>query len=574
MGTAINDVKITITDGALANVTVPPAGTQACVGCSSSGTVGQELLTSNKNTVIATFGYGPLPEKMCSIIDAGGTALGVKTTTVTPGAVFATPAAITSVTSTGGTPDVFTKAAHGYSIGMVVTGSGFTTDVNANTTFVITAVTTNTFTAGNLAGSGGAGANGTVTPTGVVFTGSGTSVPTITGTPYDDYQPVFKVINGGTIGTAGITFQVSLDLGRTFGPVFALGTATSYAIPQSGITINFGSGTLVANDQISFRTTAPTWNDAGVSAAITALQSGPYQWGAGIHVVGVSAGSDATAFEGYVDTMANAYLYTFVVCDARDYKPADGTEAAWMTSILNDYAGCSCVRVLASGGWYNTRSSIQNQAVGGFPAYRRPGSWAAMRRLVALAQPQTLISRVADGPLGAIVVNPTTDPTDGQIYHDERVNPGLGSSGGNTGRFMSMRTRVGFGTAFFVDEPWMLSPVGSDFSMLPYRMVMDVGASLTHQVLQRFINQNLLLNPNGTIVEADARSIEAVGTATYNVNMTSQGMISSASFVLSRTDNIATTKTVNATGRFVALGYILEIDVSLGYQSPNQLVGS
>src|SRR6185295_10446011 len=76
--------------------------------------------------------------------------------------------------------------------------------------------------------TGTAGSAGSLVTTGVL----GTSAVTIGGTPAptDDLDVVFKVVTGGTIGTAGITYQTSLDGGRTFSPVTALGTATTLTI--------------------------------------------------------------------------------------------------------------------------------------------------------------------------------------------------------------------------------------------------------------------------------------------------------------------------------------------------------
>lgn len=570
----LNDILITITDGALGNVTVPPASTMGLVGCSSKSWVGV-VSTASKQAVINTAGYGPLPELACAIIDAGGSVLIASTPTVTAGAVFKSPATVPNVTAAStASPIVITSTAHGLASGQIVTIAGVVGQTGANGTFQVTVLTANTFSLNGSTSVSAYVSGGTIANTGLSYSGTGTSVPTQTGVPYDDYRFQLKVILGGTIGTGPITFQLSLDQGRTFGPTIALGTASTYTVPQSGLVIAFAAGTLVTGDMITFITTAPLWNDAGVSAAITTIQGSGYNWGAGIYVVGVSAGADATSIEGYLDTLATAYRYSFAWVDARDYKPADATEATWMSSIQSDYSATSCVRVIASGGWYNIPSSIVNQSVGGLPRYRRPGGWALACRSVALNAPQVLLSRVSDGALGKIIVNPSVDPQDGNIYHDERINPGLGSTNNQTGRFASMRTRIGLGTAFYNDEPWTLAPAGSDFNLLPYRQVMDVGATLTHQTLQLLINSSVRLNPNGTIVEKDARKIESIGGNAYAVGMTSVGMISSATFVLSRTDNIATTKTVNATGRFVALGYILEIDVSLGYQSPAQVIGS
>lgn len=574
-----NDVVQTIQDGALGNVLVPPANAQAHVGCSSSGTANQVLATQSKATVISTFGFGPLVEKMCMCIDAGGLAIGCKAPTITNGAVLA-KASASIASSTNANPIVVTTSTpHGLSAGDQTVIAGHLVNTNANGTWPVTPLTATTFSI-PATGNGVGAATGTETPTGGNFIGTGTSAITLTGTPFDDYRLQFKVGVGGTIGITGITFQLSLDQGRTFGPPLNLGTATTYQIPQSGITLNFAAGTLVAQDLYSATTTAPLWNDAGVQAAITALNASSFQWGAGIHVVGKSAGADASTFQGYLDTLAVAFRYTFAFLDTRDTALITGeTESVWIASLNTDYSGVgggsTTARICAGAGYYNTPSSVPNPQVGGLPRYRRPGTWAASCRAVTVA-PWVLLSRVLDGSLSRIAVNPTLDAVDGNVYHDERVNPGLGPSGASTGRFMTMRTRIGssVSAAFFVDEPAMMAPAGSDYTLLPYRQVVDIACTVEHQVLTNYINSGVRVNPNGTIIERDARSIESAGQQALNDNLTNKGAISSGSFTLSRADNLTTTKTLTSTTRLVALGYILEIDNSIGFQSPAQVLGS
>jgi hypothetical protein len=104
---------------------------------------------------------------------------------------------------------------------------------------------------------------------------TGTSVITISASssagPMEETQAGLTVVNGGTIGTAGISFNLSLDGGFT-NQLVQLGTATSYAIPYVNITINFAAGTLVANDVYSWVTTAPIWDGpTGITPARLAL---------------------------------------------------------------------------------------------------------------------------------------------------------------------------------------------------------------------------------------------------------------------------------------------------------------
>lgn len=86
----------------------------------------------------------------------------------------------------------------------------------------------------------------------------------------EEVDGVFTVTTGGTVGTNGIVATLSLDGGRTEKPL-RLGTANSYVIPYVGVTLNFAAGTMLAGSRISFRTSAPMWNAAGLTAARAAL---------------------------------------------------------------------------------------------------------------------------------------------------------------------------------------------------------------------------------------------------------------------------------------------------------------
>lgn len=63
----------------------------------------------------------------------------------------------------------------------------------------------------------------------------GTAIPVAAqgSAPNDDYEVYVEFISGGTVGTDGITYQWSLDGGRTMSPLVALGTDIVIAIPNS-----------------------------------------------------------------------------------------------------------------------------------------------------------------------------------------------------------------------------------------------------------------------------------------------------------------------------------------------------
>lgn len=410
----------------------------------------------------------------------------------------------------------------------------------------------------------------------VTFAGTGTSVITTSGNAVDEFYVVFKVITGGTIAVAGIIFQISIDGGRSFGPAVALGTANSYVIPGTGITLNFGAGTLVANDQATFSSIAPIWNNAGAQACLNSLQASPYAitgWGS-MHIVGICAGADATVYQGYLDTLANGYLFTRTFLAARDASPASkwgGTgesDATWATSIGTDFSAVSARRVCVGAGNYNMPSAFPNSLLGAWRP-RRNLSWAAAARQVQI-KPQQHLGRVSFGSLSQIIVDPSNDPTDGFVYHDERLNPGLDYLINGTGsRFMAARTRTQQGAGFFITNPLSMAPLGSDFYLKPYGDVMDIACNVVHQVGAKIINADIRLNiPAGTIYENDAKSIERTLTAAINDQMTSKNMISGVLVVVDRTNNINTTKVVKVTVTIYARGYVLEEDVLIGFQNP------
>jgi len=417
--------------------------------------------------------------------------------------------------------------------------------------------------------------NAAGTASGVVSTsgntGSSTVTVTLDGTygAYDDYYVKLKVVAGGTRGTTGITVQVSLDAGRTYGPVLALGTAVTLAIANTGVTIAFGAGILVAGDTYTFATAAPTAAVAGISSALTALQTSPYAitgWGS-IHVLGTWSAADAATIQGYLNTLATGYIFTRTLLSARDASPqskwggSGESDSSWVTSLTTDYATASAKRVDVSGGFYNMPTAITNSTAG-TPRYRRSGQWAAAARQVAIP-PQRHAGRVRDGALAQIVIDAPNDPLDGFVYHDERLNPGLDAA-----RFTSYTTRVGL-PGYYVVNPNLMSPPGSDFSLLPLGLVMDVACDIVHQVGQLEINSDVRLNQNGTLYVNEAVSLESTLLSALNNAMTNVGMISSASVVVDQTNNVQVSKTVNIAVTITARGYVLQENVTIGFNNPN-----
>lgn len=496
-------VSVALIDNGGAAIVVPSTNVQVVIGTSQLGTVGQVVSTRSPQTLFSTFGYGPLAEAAALTALAGGTVLAIRTTSAAAG-----------------------------------------------------------------------------TATSVTFTGSGSSIITVTGAPYDTYFVQYQAITGGTIGSTGITFQISLDAGRTFSPTLSLGAATTYPIPGTNLTLNFAAGTVVAGDVAKFSTCEPTWNDAGISAAITAFSATQYaiQGVGSVHIPGGSAspdhgaaGADATAIGGYLTALAAAVQpqYTDVLLSARDahapiaWGGAGETEAVWMTSISGDYSAVAQNRVSVGAAYWNMPSAYTNP-LGMVPRFRRSVSYALAQRTILLSGPQRSWGRVRDGALAPIVVSPLTDPTDGFIYHNEAVTPGL-----NAARFATTTTRA-FLQGIYNLQANNMAATGSQINSRPLIAVWNVAATILVQEGQTYINDNVRLLPNGLIDPRDAAGLQATLLAALNANMTAQQMISSATVVVDQTANVQLNGIIPVTATLTQRAIVLQVNINLQYSNALQ----
>lgn len=412
------------------------------------------------------------------------------------------------------------------------------------------------------------GASSTVAPFNATGAGAatGTSVVTVTGVPYDTYYAKLLIVAGGTRGTAGITFKISLDGGRSYGPTIALGTALTYNIPNTGATLNFGVGTLVAGEYYLFKTTEPLWNTAGVQACMNALQASAYAitgWGS-MHIVGDMSGSNCTTLQGFLQTWQTGKIYSRAITSVRDASPAVATwtgsgetEAAWMSAVLTDYGSTAAKRVCVCAGHYNMSSKIPT-SVCGLPKYRRPLSFALASRQVQIPA-QRHAGRVKDGSLTEIVTDPAGDAVDGFVYHDERLNPGFDGA-----KFCSVTTRIKK-KGWWIKNPNLMSDTGSVFTLLPLGQVMDIACDIVNATGTEDINEDIRLNRNGTIFENEAIAIEKRMGQALKDNMLSKNMISDFTVVVDRSVNVSTTSTVKVTVTIFARGYVLEEDIVIGF---------
>lgn len=401
-----------------------------------------------------------------------------------------------------------------------------------------------------------AGAVGTITSSNAAGTGNaaGTSVATVAAspTPSDDHEYVVKVITGGTRGTAGITYQTSLDGGRTFGPVTALGVAAAIElVGAGGVSFNFAAGTLLAGESYVARATAPNWNTAELGTALLALGATVASW----ELAQIVGPIDANAFDEIELKFAGMHAagkYHAWIGNTR-VPNASESEAAYLASLGGAFASKSTKLGELCAGACKLSSSVSGRK------YRRPISFAVAARTAAVSE-EVNVADVNTGALAGVAIRDVNGNVD---EHDESINPGLDDA-----RFTTLRTWDGY-QGIYVNRPRLFSPDGSDFQLMPHRRVINLGhAALRLYFIRRCNKPVLVSKATGFILESEALEIEAGALAIMRGELLVKPKASAVQFALARNDNLLSTKTFHGQARIVPLAYPEFIDLEIGYFNP------
>lgn len=387
----------------------------------------------------------------------------------------------------------------------------------------------------------------------VTHAGTGTSVATVAASPapVDDYELVLRIVAGGTVGVAGVTYETSLDGGRNFDGVRALGTAAAVAFPDAGVTFDLDAGTLVTGDTYSAVCTAAHWTAAELTAALDALRVSLVGWDLA-HIVG---SIDATAFDA-VETafaaMTAAGKYRAWVGNVR--VPTLGeTEAAYLTAM----SPLSAAKESRYGSLYAGACKATSSVSG--RSYRRPVAAVTAAREASVSEEVN----IADVNLGSLAGVSIRDVNGNPDEHDESINPGLDDL-----RFGTLRTWDGY-SGVYVNRPRLFSANGSDFQLMPHRRVMNLAHAALRQYFIRRLNQAVIVaRDTGYLLESEAVEIELGALAVLRSVLLAKPKASAIAFTLSRTDNVLSTKTLTGQARITPLAYPETIDLDIGFYNP------
>jgi len=382
----------------------------------------------------------------------------------------------------------------------------------------------------------------------LVITGAGSSAVTIDGAAScdDDYQAFISFVTGGTIGTPGITFTWSLDGGRTPSAITALGTANTFTFPNSGgVQVDFGAGTILANQTVAFQCVAPQWNNTDLATAIDACKNNAINWEL-LEVAGPLTPTSAGVIDLHINDKKHAWIgqTRMPIGTENDATYTASLAAAWAAyggTLYGEICSGSCETVSAVDGRAYLRSALF--AIGPLEC--------SVDADVDVADPNL-------GPLPACVI---LDTSGNPKYHDERINPGLSDIG-----FSVLRTWDEF-KGVYPNYPALFSPAGSDFDIMPKRRLMNIAHRTMRPYFARRLAKEIRVDKKtGFIRESEAHEIES--GATKALLAAFGGKVSNAYCVVSRTDALLQDAPLTGSYRIVSNAYPTEVDLTAGFENP------
>ncbi len=365
--------------------------------------------------------------------------------------------------------------------------------------------------------------------------------------PLDRFRVVIRFPKGGTVGAAGIRYAVSLDGGKTFSADRALGTDDEIVIPDTGITIELGSGDIADGQEVAFTTTGPKASLSDLLPCLEALKNTGLQYEA---ILIGSVEADATIING-VRTALNGFmargLSKRAILNVRPYQPDDESAQDYIDElevISNAARTGTRVDVCADGGY--VASPIRGISMW------RPTSLALAGRIAKISI-GTDAAYVADGPVDGFAI---VDDDGTPVCWDEDATPGLDDLG-----YVTLRTfprRAGA----FIGNPRVFSPIGSDFVFDQQERCMCVAEERSWDFLTEELSSRKRKDPkpgpNGEVylLEADVAEIEQRGT--LDLKSVLRGEVDDVRLTLSRVDDVGSNDgaIVTATIEISSLVYI------------------
>ena len=595
-------------------VEVPPGAgfaatnpTNVCVfaGCSSAGPLAnstqcnaQSFGAGQYTAIPGTYGCGPLSRKASYIAAKDGAPCLVIRLPATPRNASVSPlvntlgGSSTIMPVVTGTPldgfDVVIKVTVGGTLGTgpvdyqysLDGGQTWSTTILMATALTITTGSAFTTATGLTVSFGGSGkiastndlvtfwcrsASASILPQTVTANVASTATYALSGTPSDSYQVVLQWITGGTVGTSGASYRISLDGGLSWQATTQLGTATTIVIADdtagnsTGITVTLTSTQIItAADVVAFGTTAPEFQFSDLQTALNNLRAANnFQWSF-LGALGPMSATDSGSLDSLLTGWATGTRRTFAITETRGRSSYE-TVAAWRTRVLADFANYSSTRVFPAAGGSQVTDPVTGRS---------------NRRTAALQYLARLIYYPMDVDPGQVDLGPLTsdvtifDVNGNPVDYDARTDSSLYDFG-----FLTLRSWEGM-AGVYPTGGVCIAPSGQ-INLIAYRRILNavedaLQAQMRLEVIASF-RQWTATNAKlpylaGDVYEADARAIERRLSFAVTAAVVTPGYVSSATVKLQRTPvPISGGKwKLIAKGKVVALGYIYGFEADVG----------
>jgi hypothetical protein len=385
----------------------------------------------------------------------------------------------------------------------------------------------------------------------LVIEGEGSSAVTLAAIvqgvlePRDDYECYLEVLTAGTIGVSGITVSWSLDDGRTMSPPVALGTNAYFVFPDSGgVRINFGAGTVLAGQTISFPTVAPRWSSSTLNTALIAMKASSIAWEIA-HIVGPLVADDVDVIDLRLADKRHCWI-------ASTRLPVgDETEGAYAASVSAAFEAKSTV--------YGEVCSGACEPVDPLTGFRlrRPAAFEIGVE-EASVEPEINIADPNRAALKCSIKNAAGNPK----HHDETTDPGL-----QDGRFSVLRTWQDGPQGVFPNLPLLLSPAGSDFRLMCHRRLLNLAHRTVTAFFTRRLNQPTEVNrTTGFLTAAEKLEMESGANAALATAFATRKTTATVS--LSSDDNLLSVAPLTGRYRVIPPAYIEQVVLEGGFENP------
>ena len=383
---------------------------------------------------------------------------------------------------------------------------------------------------------------------GVTQTGTGTAALSVTTSgARDAYGIRVKITRAGAnLAAATAAMQLSIDGGLTYGEETAVPVGGVFTVGNTGVGVTFADGTFVVDDVYAITCTAPVFNSANASAAVTALLESTIDH-EGIFVVGPVTGTIYSALATLVADAEADGVYRWLLCEPR--VQGSDSVGTFTAAIVSDFADDASPHGAVCAG-----EALQLSAGIGGTHRRNVGRLYAARLAAISASGRS--QRLAESPM-RVRSGPVAGLDAAALYHDMRVLTTL-----TGGRFCGLQSIVGR-TGYYCTTR-STAATGSDLTDFARIRVIKAAQRALLGILTAQIGDTVPLTGSGTIQPATAAALDAQLGAAFAREM--EGMVSSSSVAVDRTNNIATTNTLLASFRMVPLGYTTAITATVGYE--------